>query len=86
MEFVHPDCLPPPAEAIPVWAALGLPVGSLSEVAEEWRLLWTGEKLLVPSKYEGDASTIEKVSDVITSCLSIHKHTETRWLTIGKSC
>ena len=69
-----------------MWRALGILAVKLVCAACEWRLLWPEGKLLVPSDYMDDPDILDKLSDIIIGSLSIHQYSESRWLSIGRSC
>ena len=67
------------------WAVLG--------VSESWMDMvvwinpfWFDGKLSVSATIKGQAVTPYMVSDVLLYLMKLHKFTETRWLSVGKSC
>ena len=71
LSFESPELLPSPAEAMPVWCALGLKADLLDPVVNEWRLLWCNDRLLVSSDYQSDPELLAKISDAILGTRSI---------------
>ena len=78
--------MPSAEESSPVWSALGLPADVLDKVAAEWRLLWSGGRLQLASSCCENPHILEELSDIFVATVSIQKYTESRWLTVGRSC
>ena len=47
---------------------------------------WSDGRLLVSETLDGQAVTLDMVSDCLLYLMKLHKFTETRWLSVGKSC
>lgn len=86
VQYVPESHLPSPGEATGQWMALGLPADLLETVASEWRLVWSNGFVQVSDKMEGLEDFQRHIADTIISCLSLQHLTESRWLTIGRSC
>lgn len=86
VQFLPPELLPSPAATTQQWMAVGLPADLLDTVAAEWRLLWANDRLMISDVFAGDSGIIEDIADTILSFLTLEVFTESRWLTIGRSC
>lgn len=84
--FVDPMDLPTPAEAQPLWNAMGLKEELQTLVAVEWQLVWRRERLCVSSRHEGDTGILAKLTDLFLKCLTIETYSKSRWMSVAKSC
>ena len=78
--------LPAVEEASILWSALGLPADRLCQVVHEWQLCWSDGELQVRDDLEGNDDLPDEVANVILEVLSIGGFTDSRWLSVGRSC
>lgn len=86
VDFTAGELLPSAELGKTIWSALGLPADLLDKFACEWHLTWVDDKLLVHDFFKNDPDIYQQISDAILAILCIGGFTESRWLTIGRSC
>ena len=78
--------LPPVEEASILWSAMGLPADRLGQVVQDWQVCWCNGELQVRDDLEDDEDFPEELANVILEVISISGFTDSRWLTVGRSC
>eukprot|EP00974_Lingulodinium_polyedra_P027324 2639160-Lingulodinium_polyedra.AAC.1 len=78
--------LPPAETSTQTWTSLGLPADLIEVYASQWHLVWSDGELQVHDFFQDDTEVYGQICDSILSILSIGGFSESRWLSIGRSC
>eukprot|EP00974_Lingulodinium_polyedra_P045233 4337733-Lingulodinium_polyedra.AAC.1 len=65
---------------------MGLPADFQDLVAVEWRLLWSGDTLYVSDRVAAEPDIVEDITNCFLSVLCTQAWSDSRWLTVGRSC
>ena len=65
---------------------MGIVADLLGVVATVWRLVWANGHMLVSDTFANEEDIYQDIASTMLSLLSLHPFTESRWLTIGRSC